>query len=676
MKKIFFTLLVACNFSSFAQDTLQGVTVEAKRDKLQKSLLKTANTTVITTQELLKAACCNLAESFETNPSIDVSFSDALTGTKQIKMLGLTSPYLMITEEKIPSVRGASQVYGLSFTPGTWIENIQITKGAGSVVNGYESISGQINTELIKPLKDNRGFLNAYASTDSRYEINAHANHKFSPKLATSFYFHGNTRLAKFDNNDDDFLDAPIGKQVNFTNRWQYSNAETGWVSFLNFKYLKDQKQTGMLEFNPYFDRLTTNHWGSEIKSNRFDVSSKIGYIFKDMPFQSIGFQNAYNRHDQQSYFGITTYDIKQESYFSNLVFNSIINNTNHKFVTGLNFTFDRYEEYYNRNDVGRIDKSMGAFFEYNFDNSDKISYSIGGRIDSHNRLGVFFTPRFHFRYNPWEQSVFRFSAGRGKRTSNIYAENQQLFASSRLLSVLDSSGQGINSTNSKYAYGLNPEIAWNYGISFTQKFMVLGKRADATIDIYRTDFQNQTVVDLYNSPQTTLFYNTNKSVANSMQVEFNAEIIKHFNLRTAYKYYDITTDYLSGNKQNPLQAKHRFFSNLEYQSHLNDQGQHWKLDATLSWIGRQKLPFTASNPLKDQFAEFSNPFSLLNVQATLVFSPTFEIYFGGENITNTRQNKAILGADNPFGSNFDASIVYAPIFGQMFYGGLRFKIK
>jgi outer membrane receptor for ferrienterochelin and colicins len=676
MKKIQLFVVVLFSLTASAQDTLQAVKVQATKDKLQKSLLKTANITVITSKELLKAACCNLAESFETNPSIDVSFSDALTGTKQIKMLGLTSPYLMITEENIPSVRGASQIYGLSFTPGTWVESIQITKGAGSVVNGYESISGQINTELIKPLNDIPFFLNVYGSTDSRYEVNTHANHKFSPKLATSFYFHGNTRVAKLDFNDDEFLDSPIGKQVNFVNRWHYANPESGWVSFLNLKYLKDQKQTGQIPFNPYFDKFTTNHWGSEIKTNRIDFSSKIGYVFKDMPFQSFGFQNAYNTHDQKSYFGLNTYDIKQQSYYSNLIFNSIINNTNHKFVTGLNFTYDKYSEFLNRNDFGRIDYSSGAFFEYTFDNNDKISYSVGGRVDAHNRLGVFFTPRIHFRYNPWEQSVFRFSVGRGKRTTNVFAENQHLLASSRLFVVQDISGILLPTNNTKLAYGLNPEIAWNYGISFTQKFTVFDKRANATLDFYRTDFQKQTVVDLYASPQKALFYSANKSVANSLQVEFNTEVVKHLNIRSAYKYYDVSTDYLSGNSQNPLQAKHRFFGNLEYQSHLNDQGQHWKFDATINWIGKQKLPFTASNPIKDRLPEFSSSYSTLNMQATLVYSETLEFYFGGENITNTRQNKAILGADNPFGSNFDASIVYQPIFGQSFYGGLRFKIK
>jgi outer membrane receptor for ferrienterochelin and colicin len=642
--------------------------VEGKRKGLKKSLSGTANTTVVTSKELLKAACCNLAESFETNPSIDVNFSDALTGTKQIKMLGLTSPYIMITEENIPSVRGASQAYGLFFTPGTWVESIQITKGAGSVVNGYESISGQINTELIKPIKDIPFFLNAYGDSGSRFELNTHFNMQVSDYWASSLFVHGNSRVAKNDMNDDMFLDNPLGKQFNIVNRWQYSNPETGWVSFMNLRYMNDEKQTGELHFDPDRDKLTTNHWGSEINTERIDFSSKVGYVFKDMPYQSIGFQNAFTSHNQQSYFGLNQYDIKQQSFYSNLIFNSIISNTMHKFATGLNFTFDKYAEFVNLSDVSRIDNSVGGFFEYTYDDSDKFSYILGGRLDYHNRLGVFFTPRLHVKYNPWEKSVIRFSAGRGKRAANIFAENQNLFASSRVFSVLDTNGK---------IYGLDPEIAWNYGVSFTQNFLLFGKSADVGFDFYRTDFQNQAVVDVMNSPQQVLFYDLKgKSFANSFQLDFNLEIIKHLNLRTAYKYYDISTDYLSGSFQRPLQAKHRFFGNLEYETHIVEKGKQWKFDYTFNWLGKQQLPYTASNPEQDRLPEFSSSFAVMNAQITRTFSSTFEMYIGGENIGNYRQEKAILGADNPFGSNFDTSIVYAPIFGQMYYAGLRFKIK
>ena len=251
---------------------LKGITIRSKRDAVQKSLFATANTFTVNNDELLKAACCNLAESFETNPSIDVSFSDALTGTRQIQMLGLKSPYLQIMQENIPSIRGAAQAFGLTFTPGTWVESIQITKGAGSVVNGFESISGQINAELVKPFSDNKFFLNTYSSLNGRLELNTHFNRRVSEKWQSGLYIHGNYRGEKFDKNDDNFLDAPLANQINVMNRWQYTDAQNGWVSFINIRFLNDEKQTGEINFNPTLDKGNTDSWGSEIDTNRFEI--------------------------------------------------------------------------------------------------------------------------------------------------------------------------------------------------------------------------------------------------------------------------------------------------------------------------------------------------------------------------------------------------------------------
>ena len=671
MNKFYALLLVLfVALNAIAQDTLKSVEIKTDANSTKKSFRKVTNTATMTSKELLKAACCNLAESFETNPSIDVNFSDALTGTKQIKMLGLTSPYLMITEENIPSVRGASQAYGLTFTPGTWIESIQITKGAGSVVNGYESISGQINTELIKPVNDIPFFLNVYGSTDARYEVNTHFNKKITDKWSSSLFVHGNTRLEKMDNNDDGFMDNPLGKQINLLNRWQYTNAEKGWVSFINFRYMNDEKQTGELDFDSKRDKGTTNFWGSEINTERFDVSTKLGYVFPNMPYQSIGFQNAFTSHKQNSYFGLNDYQITQKSFYSNLILNSIIQNTKHRFAAGLNFTYDDYNEYLAVPSVSgvydRIDTSVGAFFEYSYDNLDNFSLVAGARVDNHNRLGVFATPRIHMRYNPWDKGVLRASIGRGKRSANIFAENQSLFASSRVFDILNTKG---------IIYGLNPEIAWNYGLGFMQGFELFSKTADVTFDFYRTDFQNQALVDLYASPQQALFYN-GKSYANSFQLEFNIALLTHLNFRTAYKYYDVQTEYISGEAQRPLQAKHRYFANLGYETHIKEKGRQWKFDFTYNWLGKQQLPTTDTNPIANQLPDYSPSFSLMNAQVTRTFSSTFEMYAGAENLGNYTQDKAILGNENPFGTAFDTSIVYAPVFGKMFYVGLRFKIK
>lgn len=651
--------------------TLNEVEITKIRKGTEHSLSKVQNIQVMGQKELLKAACCNLSESFSTNPSIDVSFSDAVTGNRQIKMLGLTSPYMLIAEENIPSVRGASQAFGLSFIPGTWVESIQITKGAGSVINGYESISGQINYELLKPSKEIPFFVNLYGNQEGRLELNTHFTQQFSDKLSSSVFIHGNTRNTKNDMNDDGFLDSPIGKQINLLNRWQYTDLENGWVSFLNLRYMRDDKLSGQKTFNPDVDRFTTNAWGSEINTERFEIANKTGYVFPDEPYKSFGFQNSFQSHKQDSYFGFNQYNIHQQSYYSNLIYNSIISNTKNKFATGINFSYDTYDEFVATNfvqDFSRTDNSVGAFFEYTYDNLDNFSLVAGGRIDNHNRLGTFITPRLHIRYNPWDDAVIRASAGRGKRAANIWAENQHLLASARNFSILNSNGK---------VYGLDPEIAWNYGMSFIQKFKLWGADSEIILDYYRTDFKNQAVVDLDYSPQQVVFHNLDgKSFANSFQAEFGITPITHFDIKMAYKYYDVQTQYITEQLDRSLQAKHRFFTNVAYTTHILDKGQQWKFDITYNWLGKQRLPNTASNPEIYRLAEYSPSFATINAQITRTFSSTFEVYVGGENMGNYKQRGGIVSAGNPFGMYFDSSMLYGPVFGQMYYAGLRFKIK
>lgn len=656
------------------QSALEEVVVTQKRANTMKSQWQVANLHTMSSGELLKAACCNLSESFSTNPSIDVNFSDAVTGNKQIKMLGLTSPYILMAEENIPAMRGASQAYGLSFVPGTWIESIQITKGAGSVINGYESISGQINYEIEKPINARPFFLNLYTSEDSRYELNAHTKVKLSDKWATSLLAHGNVRQRKSDHNHDGFIDNPIGNQINLLNRWQYSNAEKGWVSFVNLNYMKDERQAGQIDYNPLTDKGTTNAWGSEVNSERFTLSNKTGYVFPDTPYKSIGLQNSFQSHRQDSYFGLNSYDIHQKSWYGNLIYNSIIGNTQHKFATGLSGTYDDYNEQLTTSalagDFSRIDRSVGAFFEYTYDNSSNFSFVAGIRADSHNNLGNFITPRFHLRYNPWKEATFRLSAGRGKRAANVIAENQQLLASSRQLHIIGGDGGKL--------YGLNPEIAWNYGASFLQAFKIWGKNAELSVDFYRTHFDNQVVVDLDHSPQQALFYNLDgKSFANSFQTEVSITPVKGLDFKAAYKYYDVQTQFTKGQLEKTLTPKHRWFANIAYETADTQENNHsqWKFDVTFNWLGEQRLPTTATNPLAYRLSDYAPSFATLNAQITRVFSKTFEVYVGGENITNYKQANGILAADAPFGAYFDSTMQYAPAFGQMYYAGLRFKL-
>lgn len=648
-------------------DDLEEVTVTTRKKASATSYLASQNITTISSKELLKAACCNLSESFETNPSIDVNFTDAISGTKQIKMLGLTSPYILIATENVPSVRGASQAYGLSFIPGTWVESIQVTKGAGSVTNGFESIAGQINAELVKPLSDKKFFVNAYGSINGRLELNTHFNTKLNEKWSTGVYIHVDRRGEKFDNNRDSFLDLPVGNQINVMNRWQYTNLEKGLISFLNFRFLDDKKQSGQINYDPNVHKFGNAVWGSEVDTRRFDFSGKFGYVNPEIPYQSLGLQLAFSNHKQDSYFGNRIYDINHKSLYSNLIYNSIISDSRHKIKTGIGFSHDTYEEQVNTADYSRNENSIGGFFEYSFDNLDTVNLTAGVRIDHHNLMGTFVTPRFHARYTPWEKSALRFSFGRGKRAANIFAENQRLFASSRTINIQNTEGN---------IYGLNPEIAWNYGISFLQGFQLFDRKADINIDFYRTDFQNQVVVD-YETPTEINFYNLDgESFANSFQVEFNYTPLERLDLKSAYKYYDVKTQYQSGKLQKPLTPKHRVFANASYETQTSTKGSLWKFDATYNWIGEQRFSSTMQSPEAFRLNPHSPTFSTLNAQVTKVFSDQFEVYLGGENITNVRQENPILSTNNPFGANFDSTFVYGPIFGGMYYAGLRFKLN
>lgn len=643
-------------------ESLDEVTLTQRRKAIQKSYFEAQNIMTVNSAELLKAACCNLSESFETNPSIDVNFSDALTGTKQIKMLGLTSPYLLISEENIPMVRGASQAYGLTFTPGTWIESIQITKGTGSVVNGFESIAGQINTEIKKPFTDVPFFVNLFTSANGRQEANVQGNKKWNDRWSSGLFIHANQRTQEMDQNSDGFLDLPLSKQVNFQNRWQYLNAEKGWVGFATVRWLDDQKQIGSKGINPKSTSNSSPLWGSEIQTQRWDGSLKIGYVFPETPYKSFGFQSAYSDHNQEAFYGNRRYNIDHESAYANMLYNSIIGNTKNKFKAGINFSYDRYFEKVDQFQFDRIDRSMGSFFEYSYDNLENFNLVAGGRLDIHNQLGTFFTPRLHLRYTPLEKTILRASVGSGRKAANIFAENQILFGTNRIISIIDNGGS---------IYGLDPEKAWNYGLSLRQIFTIGQGSGDVTLDYYSTRFDNQVVVD-WEQRGKILFYNLEgESVANSFQLGVDYAPTERTSFRFAYKNYDVKTQYNSGYLQRPLQAQHIFFGNFGWETERNSKGAQWRWDLTYHALGKQRLVTT----IRDAQGSYAPSYGLWNSQITKAFTNSLELYAGIENAADYRQENPIIGANDPFGIDFDTAQVYAPIFGRMLYAGFRWNL-
>lgn len=617
----------------------------------------------ISDKELLKAACCNLSESFETNATVDVSYSNAVSGTKQLKMLGLDQKYILMTKELLPEVRGITAAYGMNFIPGRWIQGIQLVKGGGSVTNGYEAIAGHINTELYKSHDKAKTSINFFGDTETRLEANFVHNDAVNDKWTQSILLHGNATLDRKDHNDDGFMDQPIGRNINLSYLLNYEDlTKSGLMTHFGVNYVNDHRLGGQMDFREDSDKGTENTYGIGVDIQRFQVWNKTGYIFPAKPYQSIGWMNQFNYNEQKSYFGLRNYDAEQRTFYSNLIFESIFSNTAHKYKTGLSFLYDHYDEIYNLTNFKRDETVPGAFFEYTY-SGDKLTVVAGARVDLHNLAGTQFTPRLNLKYDITPKTILRASAGKGFRTANIFAESQAYLASNRQIEILENGGD---------IYGLDAEIAWNYGISLQQEFRIFGRTSTLVADLFRTDFENQVVMDLDNSPQSILFYNLDgKSYANSFQVQWDFQPVRRLEARLAYKYYDTKTDYLSGSKELPFTPKHRGFLNLSYFTMKKINGAQWGFDTTLQWVGEQRLPDTSSNPVAFQMPEYGDSYFRLNAQISRNFNKNLRVYLGAENLTGFTQEHAIIDAQNPFGNYFDGGMVYAPVMPASFYIGV-----
>jgi len=630
------------------------------------SMMNTIKTEVLNQRELMKAACCNLSESFETNASIDVNFSDAVTGTKQIQMLGLSGQYAMITKDNMPYLRGLAGIYGLNFIPGTWIQSIQLSKGAGTVINGYESFSGQINTELQNPETSEKLFFNAYVNANARNEYNLNLSKKLTDVWSSNLLLHASSNPLKQDMNGDGFMDIPTGTQVNVLQKWVYQTRK-GFEGQFGASYVDDNRSGG--KDKKFFSSVsdTTLFYKIGIQSKRFDAFAKNGYVFK-RPSTSMGLQLNFSNHEQNNFYGNRPYSGIQQNIYANLIFESFIANTNHKYKIGSSFMMDAMNEKFETTNYKRTEQVPGAFVEYTYNYLTTFNLVAGARADYHNYYGLFFTPRLHLRYAFNEsKSVIRLSGGRALRTPNLLAENTSLMASARVFEIQPS--------NANLPYGLNAEVAWNYGINYTQKFKLDFRDAYVTFDAYRTDFENQLIVDLDADAQKAVFYNLNGvSFSNTAQVEFGWEVYKRLNVKTAYRFVENKSSFSNALLEKALVSKHRAFLNFGYE---NKKG-NWLSDLTIQWFGRKRLPNTQYNPNEYRRGNYSPDYFNVNAQLTYVLKKKQEwhFYLGVENALNFQQNNPIVASEQAFSKYFDASMVWGSIYGRMLYAGLRFKIK
>lgn len=648
---------------------LEGVNVTA--DNTSYISIQPILTNVITSEGLRKAACCNLSESFESTAAVDVEYSDAVSGAKQISMLGLAGIYTQILLENVPYIRLLSHQFGMAFVPGTWMESISVSKGVASVTNGYEAISGQIDVEFKKPETNyERLFINLYGNLMGKGELNLNSRLPVGKKenASTMFLLHGEGQFAKIDHNHDHFLDVPQNFQIDFMNRWDY-RIPGRFSGRTLLGYAWETRTGGDKRFTEKAQMAEDSIYGMHVETHKLDFITKNGFLLQGEE-ESIGTILAFTFHDNASFFGFTDYMARQISGYANVLYsNKFGQNKRHKLTAGGSFQFDNLtEELSSVRHVWlateRHEAVPGIFAEYAYIIDDKLVVMPGMRLDYDFAYREFFwTPRLHIKWQIVANSTLRLSAGKGYRTSNIIPENFSLLISNRKFDFIET---------------LKAEEAYNAGISFIQYFMMKGGKSSFSIDYYYTHFINQVIVDLEQNAHRVCLYNLNgdfngsgnRSFSHAVQAELTLYPLERFEIIVAYRYNDVRQTMQGKLLSKALSSPHKALLSLNYATRFNK----WKFSTTLQYNSSMRLPDMSGN-LSARLPGHSPDYFIWNAQITKKYKG-WEWYVGGENLLNYKQKNPIIAADNPFGDDFDASLIYAPITGIMGYIGMRFVLK
>ena len=597
--------------------------------------------------ELFKAACCNLGESFTTNPSVDVSYSDAATGAKQIKLLGLSGLYVQMLAENIPDFRLTASPYALGYVPGAWLKGIQVSKGASSVKNGYESITGQIDVEYLKPDDAEGVGLNVYGNSEGKMEVNADANKHFSEHLSSEILAHYEKSFIKMDDNGDNFYDKPDVSQVNFHNRWHYHKGR--YIFHGGLSVLDEKRESGQLKTQENVDLYKIS-----MKTRRYGAYMKNAFVIDPSHGTNIALITSATMHNLNSEFGHKIYDNNEKNLYTQLIFETDFSPM-HNLSTGFSLNADKMNQDYNLENVDEKETVSGVYAQYTFNYHDKIIFMAGLRADNSNIFNTFVTPRFHFKMKPSEVFSLGISAGKGYRSPHALAENHFLLSSGRKIIIEN----------------LTQESAWNMGSTMSWKIPLGNKRLKINAEYYYTTFQSQALADFDISPREIVIKSSEeKSYSHTFQADAAYDIFRGFEVSAAYRLNDVRA--FSGGKLRvkPLTNKYKALFTTSYKTPLGI----WQFDANLQLNGGGRLPnYYNENGVLVSDAEF-DAYPQLNVQITKWFRK-FSIYVGGENLTGYHQKNPIISSENPWSKNFEPTLIYAPISGAMFYAGIRLNL-
>lgn len=686
---------------------LEEVNIVERKMAVLRSRVSALQTETITGEALCMAACCNLSESFETSASVDVAYSDAATGAKQIRLLGLSGTYVQMLTENTPNIRGLAQAFGMEYIPGPWMEAIQVSKGTSSVVNGYEAIAGQINVEYLKPQTQDPISLNAMISTETHAEVNATGGWDINDVVSTGILFHAQNMSLELDHNHDGFLDMPKNTNINLLNRW-YVKTDDYTGQFL-VRGLYDRRIGGQTKDALSLSDFASTPYHIDLNTWRVDGFMKNGYVFNHDLGTSIGIIASASYHNQQNTYGSRQWNAAQTNAYLNAIFQTSfddsasdpMDNHQHKLSAGVSFNYDGYNEEllfasslsptYNLN---RWEVTPGVFAEYTYTYKDKLTLLAGIREDYSTRYGFFTTPRMNVRYAPFEWWTLRGSVGLGYRTPNAIADNAAFLSSNREFSqFLPTDELTVLGT-----MNLAQERSMNTGIS-TVFYIPMGKRElQLSGEYYYTKFLDGVIADMDRNLQGITLYNMHdvdgaQYFSHNWQVEATMEILRGWTMTAAFRYTDVkqTTFNTTANKyllrDKPLQNKFKGIITTSYQTPLKT----WQFDLTAQFNGSGRMPDGFVVPVgsnqyfTDEFGQNHHKWYPQLLGQVTKFFRTWSIYLGAENMTNFTQDNPIVGSTvehnghhlvDPSSPTYDASMIWAPIHGWKLYLGFRWSLE
>ena len=672
---------------------LEEVDIVERKMAVLRSRISPLTTETLTGEALCMAACCNLSESFETSASVDVAYSDAATGAKQIRLLGLSGTYVQMITENTPNIRGLAQAFGMEYIPGPWMEAIQVSKGTSSVLNGYEAIAGQINVEYLKPQTQDPISLNAMISTETHAEVNVTGGWDLNDKVSTGVLFHAQNMSLELDHNHDGFLDMPKNTNVNLLNRWYIRDGDyTGQIlvrGLYDHRIGGQTKEAVTVAPTPY--HIDLNTW-------RVDGFMKNGYVFDQETGMSIGIIASASYHNQQNSYGSRQWNAAQTNAYLNAIFQTSFDDSaidlwddhSHNLSAGLSVNYDGYQEELSLvssiDNLNRWEMTPGVFAEYTYTYKDKITLLVGIREDYSTRYGFFTTPRMNLRYAPFEWWTLRGSVGLGYRSPNAIADNAAYLSSNRIYHFDE-----VN---------LAQERSMNTGLSTVFYIPMGNKELQLSGEYYYTKFLDGVIADMDRDLHGVTLYNMHdvadaQYFSHNWQVEANMEILRGWTMTAAFRYTDVkqTTFNTVANeyqlREKPLQNKFKGIITTSYQTPLKT----WQFDLTAQFNGEGRMPDGFQIPEGSNQYRVHNGYIYHKWYPQLLgqitkFFRTWSIYLGAENMTNFTQDNPIVGERleakgdkqgefvNPQSANYDASMIWAPIHGWKMYLGFRWALE